>query len=50
MADETTPLTTAFVAPPITSGPSYVFPNGVSPRSRRYKMHQLQWCLGLTFL
>ncbi|XP_037820761.1 myeloperoxidase isoform X1 [Lucilia sericata] len=49
MADETTPLTNTFVPQP-PPGPVYVFPGGVSPRSRRHKMHQLQWCLGLTFL
>lgn len=49
MVDETTPLTTTFVPQP-PPGPVYVFPGGVSPRSRRHKMHQLQWCLGLTFL
>ncbi|TMW54043.1 hypothetical protein DOY81_000829 [Sarcophaga bullata] len=52
MVDETTPLTSTFIPqpPPSTSGPAFVFPGGVSPRSRRQKMHQLQWCLGLTFL
>ncbi|XP_073815783.1 peroxidasin homolog cardinal [Musca autumnalis] len=48
MADETTPLTTG--VPPAPPGPVYVFPGGVSPRSRRQKMHQFQWCLGLSFL
>lgn len=51
MADETTPLTTGIPpAPPTMPGPVYVFPGGVSPRSRRQKMHQFQWCLGLLFL
>ncbi|KNC28244.1 Chorion peroxidase [Lucilia cuprina] len=49
MADETTPLTNTFV-PQSPPGPVYVFPGGVSPRSRRHKMQQFQWCLGLTFL
>lgn len=52
MADETTPLTTRIPPPPLNMmpGPVYVFPGGVSPRSRRQKMRQFQWCLGLTFL
>ncbi|CAD6992610.1 unnamed protein product [Ceratitis capitata] len=46
MAEETTPLT-AGMSPPI--GPAYVFPGGVSPRSRRNrKMQQFQCCLGIT--
>ncbi|XP_017488439.1 PREDICTED: chorion peroxidase isoform X1 [Rhagoletis zephyria] len=46
MSEETTPLT-AGMSPPL--GPAYVFPGGVSPRSRRYrKMQQFQCCLGLT--
>ncbi|XP_053945852.1 chorion peroxidase [Anastrepha ludens] len=46
MAEETTPLT-AGMSPPL--GPAYVFPGGVSPRSRRYrKMQQFQYCLGIT--
>ncbi|XP_018783956.1 PREDICTED: chorion peroxidase [Bactrocera latifrons] len=46
MAEETTPLTTG-MSPPL--GPAYVFPGGVSPRSRRYrKMQQFQCCLGIT--
>lgn len=49
MADETTPLAPSIVHQP-APGPQFVFPGGVSPRSRRHKMHQLQWCLGLTFL
>ncbi|XP_013101196.2 chorion peroxidase [Stomoxys calcitrans] len=49
MADESTPLTSSRI-PPAPPGPVYVFPGGVSPRSRRQKMHQFQWCLGLTFL
>ncbi|KAL9898512.1 peroxidasin homolog cardinal [Glossina fuscipes fuscipes] len=49
MVDETTPLTSTIPPPPLQSGPVYVFP-GVSPRSRRHKMQQFQWCLGITFL
>lgn len=46
MAEETTPLTTGML-PPL--GPAYVFPGGVSPRSRRNrKMQQFQCCLGVT--
>ncbi|XP_037953022.1 chorion peroxidase-like [Teleopsis dalmanni] len=42
MSDETTPLTSS--QPP---GPMHVFPGGVSPRSRRQKMCQYQFCIGL---
>uniref|UniRef100_A0A1A9X3G1 Chorion peroxidase n=1 Tax=Glossina brevipalpis TaxID=37001 RepID=A0A1A9X3G1_9MUSC len=49
MVDETTPLTSTIPPPMLQSGPFYVLP-GVSPRSRRYKMQQFQWCLGITFL
>nr|XP_014087955.1 chorion peroxidase [Bactrocera oleae] len=46
MAEETTPLTTGMLPP---MGPAYVFPGGVSPRSRRNrKMQQFQCCLGIT--
>ncbi|XP_068156160.1 chorion peroxidase [Drosophila tropicalis] len=55
MADETTPLaagTSGYVLlPPYQGpGPDYVFPGGVSPRSRRSKIKQLQCCMGITIV
>lgn len=53
MADETTPLTASssgYVALPPYQGPTYVFPGGVSPRSRRSRMKQFQCCITITFM